>query len=193
MVQLKIKEVKQGHKPVDNYIVQFKEFKDFTGFNNAALIEIFKEGLSSQILSHCYSLETTPIMLTAWKEKGCFFYHNYVKLQQHHQGSQPHQQQQQACHQPQPGSSCQGAHNPLVPSSNPAAPVKSELTDTKLGQTHHDKCYHCSREGHWAAHSVTPVPDMVEDHSKATRSEQLTCQSHSLRKGSMTMREERGR
>jgi hypothetical protein len=150
MAWLRIKEVKQGHELVNDYVVWFEEFEGFMGLNDAALVEIFKEGLSSQILFHCYSLETVPMMLVAWKEKGHLFYHNYVELQHHHQGLQPQQQQQQACHQPQPGSSHQGTSNPPAPSSNPTAPVKLEPTDAKLGQTHCSKCYCWGGEGHLA-------------------------------------------
>jgi hypothetical protein len=152
MVWVKIKEVKQGHKLVDDYVIQFEEFEGFMGFNDAVLVKIFKEGLSSQILSHCYSLETIPTMLTAWKEKGHLFYHNYIRLQQqqHHWGLQPQQQQQQVHCQTQPGLSHQGTHNPPLLSPNPTAPVKSELTNAKLDQTCCSKCYHSDGEGHWA-------------------------------------------
>jgi hypothetical protein len=98
-------------------------------------MEIFKEGLSAGILCHCYGLEAIPSTLTTWKEKSRLFYHNYVKLQQwqqHSQGPQPQQHQQQC--QPQPGSSHQGSQNPPAPTStSTTAPVKSELTNAKLG------------------------------------------------------------
>jgi hypothetical protein len=150
MACLKIKDVKQGHESMDDYIVQFEEYEGFTGFDDATLMESFKEGLTPSILSCCYGLETVPSTLTAWKEKSRLFYRNYIKQQQQqqHQWGQP-QQQQQGCHQPQPGSSCQGAHGPMVPpSSLTLAPmVKTEAT---MGQTHHSKCYHCGSESHWA-------------------------------------------
>jgi hypothetical protein len=82
MACLKIKEVKQGRESVDDYVICFEEFKGFTGFDDTALVEAFKEGLASQILLCCYSLETIHTTLAAWKEKSRLFYHNYVKLQQ---------------------------------------------------------------------------------------------------------------
>jgi hypothetical protein len=53
MAHLKIKEVKQGRESMDDYIVCFEEFEGFMGFDNTALIKVFKEGLAPQILSHC--------------------------------------------------------------------------------------------------------------------------------------------
>jgi hypothetical protein len=94
MARLKIKEVKQGRESVDDYVICFKEFEGFIGFNDTALVKAFKEGLAPQILSHCYSLETVPTTLAAWKEKSRLFYRNYVELQQRqqHQQGQPQQQ-----------------------------------------------------------------------------------------------------
>jgi hypothetical protein len=110
MVHLKIKDIKQGCESVDDYVIHFEEYEGFTSFDDATLMENFKEGLTPFILSHCYSLETIPMTLIAWKEKSRIFYQNYVKLQQwqQHQWGQPQQQQQGHC-QPQPGPSHQGA------------------------------------------------------------------------------------
>jgi hypothetical protein len=150
VVHLMIKDVKQGCESMDDYIVCFEEYEGFTSFDDATLMESFKEGLTPSILSCCYSLETILTTLMVWKEKSRLFYQNYVKLQQQqqHQQGQP-QQQQQGCCQPQPRSSCQGTCRPMMlPSSLTLAPtVKLEAT---AGQTHHSKCYHCSGEGHWA-------------------------------------------
>jgi hypothetical protein len=150
MAHLKIKDVKQGHEPVDDYIVQFEEYEGFTSFDDVTLMESFKEGLTPSVLLCCYGLEVILTTLMAWKGKSRLFYRNYVELQQQqqHQWGQPQQQQQGHC-QPQTGSSCQGTHGPTMPpSSSTSAPmVKSEAT---AGQTHHSKCYHCGGKGHWA-------------------------------------------
>jgi hypothetical protein len=147
MAHLRIKDIKQGHESMDNYIIHFEEYEGFTSFDDAILIESFKEGLAPSILSCCYSLKTILSMLTTWKARSRLFYQNYIELQQHQWG-QP-QQQQQGCHQPQPGSSHQGACGPTMPpSSSTSAPmVKMEAT---MGQTCCSKCYHCSGKGHWA-------------------------------------------
>jgi hypothetical protein len=81
---------------MDDYVIQFEEFDGFTGFDDAALTEIFKEGLTPQILSRCYGLEVIPATLTTWKEKARLFHRHYLKLQQQqsHQAGQPQQQQQ---------------------------------------------------------------------------------------------------
>jgi hypothetical protein len=152
MVQLKIKEVKQGKESVDNYVIQFEEFEGLTGFDDAALAEIFKEGLAPQILSWCYGLEHVPTMLTAWKEKSRLFTCHLAELHQHqhHQNpgqTQPQQQQHSQC-QPTPGTSHQGTQQ--VSSSLTPLQVKKESQEGRLAHTHHEKCYKCGGEGHWA-------------------------------------------
>jgi hypothetical protein len=104
--RLRIKDVRQGHESMDDYIVHFEEYEGFTSFDNATLMESFKEGLTPSILSCCYGLETVLSTLAAWKEKSRLFYRTYVELQQQqqHQQGQPQQQQQGHC-QPQPRSS----------------------------------------------------------------------------------------
>jgi hypothetical protein len=60
MVQLKIKEVKQGKESVDDYVVWFEEFEGLMGFDDAALAEIFKEGLAPQICRGAMAWSTFP-------------------------------------------------------------------------------------------------------------------------------------
>jgi hypothetical protein len=82
MACLKIKEVKQGKGTADDFIVQFEEYESFTGFNETALIDLFKDGLSLHILSHIYGLATMPTTLHEWKEKAWQFHCQYLELQQ---------------------------------------------------------------------------------------------------------------
>jgi hypothetical protein len=151
---LKIKEIKQGRESMDDYVIQFEEFEGFTSFNDAALAEIFKEGLSPQILSCCYGLKVILVTLTTWKEKARLFHWYYLELQQQqcHQAGQPQQQQQSGLHhQPQPGLSRQGTRQLQASgSSAPLLQVKKEDQDGELGQMCHGKCYCCGEEGHWA-------------------------------------------
>jgi hypothetical protein len=82
MVHLKIKEIKQGRESMDDYVIQFEEFKGFTSLDDATLTKIFKEGLSPQIISCCYSLEVILATLATWKERARIFHRHYLKLQQ---------------------------------------------------------------------------------------------------------------
>jgi hypothetical protein len=158
----KIKEVKQGRESADDYVIWFEEFEGFTGFDDTALTKIFKEGLSPQILSCCYSLENILVTLTTWKEKARLFHQQYLELQQqqHHRAGQPQQQQQSGSrHQPQPGSSCQGACQLQVSGSfTPLLQIKKETWDGELGWIHHGKCYCCGKEGHWATNCQQKCP-----------------------------------
>jgi hypothetical protein len=152
MACLKIKEVKQGKESMDNYVIWFEEFEGLTAFDDAALAEIFKEGLAPQILSWCYGLEHVPMTLTAWKEKSRLFAHHLAKLHQYQRhrnlGQTQPQQQQRSQHQPTPGTSHQGAQQASSSSTPPQ--VKKESQEERLAQTRHGKCYKCSGEGHWA-------------------------------------------
>jgi hypothetical protein len=62
MACLKIKDIKQGHESVDDYIIHFEEYEGFTSFDDTTLMESFKEVLTPSILSCCYGLETVPVM-----------------------------------------------------------------------------------------------------------------------------------
>jgi hypothetical protein len=132
MACLKIKEIKQGKESVDDYVVRFEEFEGFTSFDDTALTEIFKEGLTPQILSCCYGLEVIPSTLAIWKEKARLFHHHYLELQQqqHHWAGQPQQQQSGLHRQPKPGSSCQGNNQWQASDlSTPLPQVKKEDWD----------------------------------------------------------------
>jgi hypothetical protein len=149
------------------------EHEGFTRFDDAALVEIFKEGLLAGILSHCYGLEAVPLTLAAWKEKSRLFYRNYIELQQwqqHSRGPQPQQCQQQ--HQPQPGSSRQGGRNP--PASTPTsttAPVKLETTMPNwAGLVMANVITAAGKDiGHKTAPRKAQVPDAVAHRSNAAR------------------------
>jgi hypothetical protein len=189
MVHLKIKEIKQGHKSVNDYIIQFKEHEGFTSFNDAARVEIFKEGLSTGILSCCYSLEAIPSTLTTWKAKSRLFIVTTLSCSS--------------------GSSILGAHSP----SNTNISTSPSLAHLiRVGGTH----WHPpllpppplssqSRSmpnwaklimanaitvvekgiGHVTAPRKAQVPNTVVHHSNAARSGQPIHQSHILKKGLM--------
>jgi len=62
----RLSQPKQGNQTADQYIVSFKEWKDDTGYNDTALIEQLKKGLSSALVDKIYGLSDMP---TTWALK----------------------------------------------------------------------------------------------------------------------------
>jgi hypothetical protein len=145
MACLKIKEVKQGKGTADDFVMRFEEYESFTGFDETALVDLFKDGLSPHILSCIYGLATMPTTLHEWKEKAQQFHHQYLELQQHQKAGSSLPGQHQA--PPQTSSGSQGAHQ-TTPTS---APVKQEPRDGAVHQSSGTcTCYMCGSPDHFA-------------------------------------------
>lgn len=64
--RFKLDQLKQGNNTVDEYVSNFRELKDETGYNDAALVEKFEKGLSSAIVDKIYGLSEMPSTLNSW-------------------------------------------------------------------------------------------------------------------------------
>jgi hypothetical protein len=63
--------VKQaGHMP-NVYIINFKEYKFKTRYDDIALIKIFKDGMNVLLLKKIYGLLMMPTELKGWKQWAC--------------------------------------------------------------------------------------------------------------------------
>jgi hypothetical protein len=62
----KMKLLKQGTHTADEYVSSFNQLKRATGFNDAALVERFKEGLNPALVDKVYSLPEMPTDLRGW-------------------------------------------------------------------------------------------------------------------------------
>lgn len=62
----KLTQLKQGSQTADQYVANFREWKDDTGYNDAALIEHFKKGLHSALVDKIYGLSDMPTTLEGW-------------------------------------------------------------------------------------------------------------------------------
>jgi hypothetical protein len=58
--------LKQGNNTAEDYVASFREIKDETGFNDAALIDKFERGLNSNLVDKIYSLPEMPKTLDEW-------------------------------------------------------------------------------------------------------------------------------
>jgi Retrotransposon gag protein len=62
----KLNLLKQGSQSVDEYVAKFREYKDDTGYNDAALVEHFEKGLNSALVDKIYALPEMPSTLKDW-------------------------------------------------------------------------------------------------------------------------------
>jgi hypothetical protein len=64
----KIRGVKQAGHMADVYIMNFEEYEFEMGYDDTALIEIFKDGMNVPLLKKIYALPTMPTNLKEWKQ-----------------------------------------------------------------------------------------------------------------------------
>lgn len=62
----KMEHLKQGNQTADEYVAKFRELKDDTGYNDAALMDRFEKGLNSALVDKIYALPEMPQNLDHW-------------------------------------------------------------------------------------------------------------------------------
>ena len=62
-----IRLLKQGGKTCDNFIANFKTLEPLTGYNDEALVEMFKQGLNPVLVDKIFFMENMPTNLAGWK------------------------------------------------------------------------------------------------------------------------------
>lgn len=62
----KMNQLRQGNHSADEYVASFRELKDDTRYNNAALIEKFEQGLNPVLADKIYALPEMPTTLESW-------------------------------------------------------------------------------------------------------------------------------
>jgi len=65
--------LKQGNSTADDYVSSFKELMDDTGYNDAALLDMFEKGLSKVLVDRIYSLPDLPETLEEWMSQALKF------------------------------------------------------------------------------------------------------------------------
>jgi hypothetical protein len=50
------------------YIMNFEEYEFKTGYDDTALMEIFKDGMNVPLLKKIYGLQVMPTNLKGWKQ-----------------------------------------------------------------------------------------------------------------------------
>lgn len=62
----KMEHLKQGSHTADEYVASFRELQEDTGYNDAALVEMFERGLNSALVDKIYALPQMPSTLSDW-------------------------------------------------------------------------------------------------------------------------------
>jgi hypothetical protein len=68
MARHKIYSMKQASHTANVYIMNFEEYEFKTGYNDTALIEIFKDSMNMPLLKKIYALPMMPANLKEWKQ-----------------------------------------------------------------------------------------------------------------------------
>ena len=62
----KMDKIRQGQRPVEEYVADFRALVPRTGYNDAAHVEKFEKGLNSGLLDKIYALPEMPTKLLDW-------------------------------------------------------------------------------------------------------------------------------
>jgi TolA-binding protein len=62
----KMNQLRQGNHSADKYVASFRELKNDTRYNTAALIEKFEQGLNPVLANEIYALPEMPTTLDSW-------------------------------------------------------------------------------------------------------------------------------
>ena len=76
--QYKLEVLRQGDGSAAAYFVNFEEFKNDTGYNEAGLIRLLKNGLNQSLVRPMYKMEEVPITYAAWKRYAIRFDTNHM-------------------------------------------------------------------------------------------------------------------
>lgn len=67
--QVELGKLKQGGRPVDDYIVEFELREYRSGLDDLALTELYKQGLSLELFRECHRDWLVAVTLDEWKEQ----------------------------------------------------------------------------------------------------------------------------
>lgn len=146
----KLGQLKQGSHTADEYVASFREFKDDTGYNDAALIERFEQGLNSALVDKIYALPNMPTTLEDWISWA-------IKLDRQWRQREANKKAFGQSHSRPTISSSKPAKvfPAIVPSSAPSAPVKQPdvapmEVDSGWKTVKPLICFKCRKPGHKA-------------------------------------------
>lgn len=141
---LKLKALHMKKETADEYVAQFKVLADRTAYNEAALIECFKDGLRGDILKEGSVRSTgAPATLADWQEFACSY-----DRQQRSWTQDPRSKTVHTVAAPRPAPRVPA----FIPVAAPAAPAPAgDSMDLDSGRRSRGPiCYSCGKRGHIA-------------------------------------------
>jgi hypothetical protein len=80
--RFKLKNLNQGTSSCEKYVASFETLEPLVGYNEGALIELFKSGLNKDILEAIYRMELMPSTLKRWKTMAMRFDRQFRELRE---------------------------------------------------------------------------------------------------------------
>jgi hypothetical protein len=80
--RFKLKNLNQGSSSCEKYVATFETLEPLVGYNEGALIELFKSGLNRDLLEAIYKMELMPSTLKRWKTMAMRFDRQFRELRE---------------------------------------------------------------------------------------------------------------
>src|SRR5882762_3229565 len=146
--QRKLQEIKQGGRASEDFVTDFQTYQIQTGYDEKALILIFKTSMNRSILQTIYGFQRIPNMLKDWQDTAIAVDRRRREYQMFVGGSQ---------NSPRPYTG--SGRNPPPPTWTPPPPQRDpNAMDVDRSKTRggNRTCFNCGKEGHFWAQCPEP-------------------------------------
>jgi hypothetical protein len=151
----KLELVRQGDRPVDEYVSEFQMYAPRTGYDETALTEFFQRGLSQRTLLKIYNLPNLPITLSDWVMYASRFDRQYRAFEARRGPSE----NRRPVPNPIGRSTANTSH---TPQPQPAAPSGTVKTATVKQEPKTPRlCWKCNSPDHLSHECSTPETERM--------------------------------
>jgi hypothetical protein len=165
----KLKQLKQGSGSVKDYNSQFQILMVDTGFNDPALVDLYKRGIHPSLVDKIFNLPSVPTTLMSWMEYAARFDTNWKQRQQEKENDSKLKSSSSTSHSTPSTTTKQSRSPPTIPFPGPFSssvpspsaapptqprqsfPIPMEVDSTWRRQAKPFVCFKCRKPGHKAA------------------------------------------